>query len=178
MCFSEGGSPQGPDTTCSTTLCPQPPAPCCYPDGSCATNVDPSACSSAGGEPGSPGGSCQGDSNGNGLDDLCEDQPCSDAGPGPHWVDTAPAGTDFMPTGALVGVDTDLDCVRDQNLVMFGPAMVRRTGSVDDSAHYPGTRPIDGHLDVLDTEMVGMKLTGGGATLIAGAGRGAMPLGA
>jgi hypothetical protein len=49
---------------------------------------------------------------------------------------------------------------------------------MDDSGQYPGTRPIDGHRDVIDTEIVGMTLTGGGMTLIAGAGRGAQPLSA
>ncbi|TWT43640.1 hypothetical protein RAS1_00390 [Phycisphaerae bacterium RAS1] len=89
---------------------------------------------------------------------------------------TCPAGIDHMPTGALVGVDVDFDCVRDFNLVMFGPAFIRRSNPVDDSSNYPGTRPVDGHLDVIDTEMLAMSLTGGGVTLTAGAGMGAIPL--
>lgn len=103
---------------------------------------------------------------------------CVDCGPGPHWIDLplCPAGDDYMPSGALVGVDTNLDCVRDMNLVMGGPVRVRRSAPRDDSANYPGTRPVDGHFDVIDTEIIAMTLTGSGVTLVAGAGLGSIPL--
>ena len=99
-------------------------------------------------------------------------------GPGSHWVDGCPAGVDNWGwTGALVGIDTDLDCWRDMNLVLGGPVQVNRTASMDDSVNFPGTRLIDGHLDVIDTEIVSMNLTGVGATLRAGAGTGVGPNG-
>ncbi len=90
-------------------------------------------------------------------------------GPGNHWVDTCPAGTDNMPdTGALVGIDIDLDCVEDLSLVLRGPVDIDRSSPLDDSTNFPGTRPVDGHLDVIDTEIVSMTLTGGGVTLRVG----------
>ena len=100
--------------------------------------------------------------------------PPASCGPGSHWADTCvgpppPPHPDFFPTsGALVGVDTNNDCSVDQNLVMSGPTTVDRQDRSDDSAQFPGTRPVDAHLDVIDTEIVSMSLTGGGFTLSAG----------
>jgi len=83
-----------------------------------------------------------------------------------------PPGADLISTGAVVGISINLDCVEDTNLVLSGTAAVLRSGPRDDSANYPGLRPIDGHRDVIDTEMVSMSLTGSGFTLVAGAGLG------
>ena len=91
-------------------------------------------------------------------------------GPGAHWIDTcSPGGVDhFDTTEALVGIDIDDDCVKDMDLVVTGPVDVDREAASDDSARFPGLRPVDGHLDVIDTEIVSMSLTGGGVTLRAG----------
>jgi hypothetical protein len=43
---------------------------------------------------------------------------------------------------------------------------------LDDSNHYPGLAPVDGHLEVIDTEILSMSLSGGGVTMIAGGGLG------
>lgn len=82
-----------------------------------------------------------------------------------------------MPTGALVGIDTNLDCVADTSMVLQGPVVVGRTPSMDDSAQFPGTRPMDTHKDVIDTEMISLNLAGpGGVRLIAGAGNAHVPI--
>ena len=120
--------------------------------------------------------------------------PCTQCGPGPHFIDACgpfpPVGTDLVANnGAVVGIDLDFDCVRDINIVM-GPCAApnhllqvdKTLGPIDDSANFPGTSPVDGHptgpgLDVIDTEIVAMCLTGGGVTLAAGtAGPSALPL--
>jgi hypothetical protein len=97
---------------------------------------------------------------------------CCQCPPGPHWVDNCGPGEDRLKSGALVGIDKNLDCVTDTALVMAGPVNVVKSPPLDDSLQYPGTRAVDGHLDVIDTEIVSMTLTGAGATLIAGVGRG------
>ncbi|MCH9002215.1 MAG: hypothetical protein IIC02_06540, partial [Planctomycetes bacterium] len=133
---------------------------CCFDDGSCL-NLPPSECRGADGAPRGPGTACQGDGDDNGIDDACEfDTKCQHCGPGPHWIDTCPAGHDRLPSGVVVGLDTNGDCLVDRNLVMFGPAEVAR------GAGSPHSIP---------TEMVAMKLTGGGAVLRAGAGGGVGP---
>ena len=102
---------------------------------------------------------------------FAQDAPCEDCGPGEHWVDTCPGGVDQIEDqGALIGIDTDLDCEEDVSLVMFPcldipPLMIARTGPLDDSNYFPGLRPVDGHLDVIDTEIVEMCLAGGGFTV-------------
>lgn len=97
-CAATGGTFQGsgticgfvaccmPDNTCVTSsgsLCclalggdPQPgfciaDEGCCFPDGTC-TDLDPACCTAIGGTPCGPGNLCQGDNNGNGIDDACE----------------------------------------------------------------------------------------------------------
>jgi hypothetical protein len=99
-------------------------------------------------------------------------EPCDDCGPGPHWVDECAAGVDEMPSGATVGIDLDLDCRPDTSLVLRGPVLIRRSAPLDDSLNFPGTRPNDGHLETLDTEIVSMTLSGGGVVFTAGAGLG------
>ena len=107
--------------------------------------------------------------------------PCANCGPGSHWVDQCSAGMDYVADqAAKVGIDTDLDpdCVADISLVMRPcPApddrvAIRRSAPLDDSALFPGLRPVDGHLDVIDTELVPMCVTAGGITLRAGGGQG------
>lgn len=61
-----GGSFIGIDTVCTA------PVACCFPDGSCQ-DLDPLCCASVGGTSGVAGSICLGDSNGNGIDDACED---------------------------------------------------------------------------------------------------------
>jgi len=93
-------------------------------------------------------------------------------GPGPHWIDNCtPGGTDhFDRTGALVGVNVGNNCSfpGTMNLILWGPVDVARQARSDDSARFPGLRPVDGHLDVIDTEIVSMNLTGSGITLLVG----------
>jgi hypothetical protein len=84
--------------------------------------------------------------------------------------------------GAVVGIDTDFDCIRDINVVLRPCAapndrlrVDKTLGPIDDSVNIPGTSPVDGHptgpgLDVIDTEIVAMCLTGSGITLAAGTG--------
>jgi hypothetical protein len=107
--------------------------------------------------------------------------PCSQCGPGDHWVDQCASGQDVIADqGAAVGMDLDRDpfCLADVNLAL-GPCsapedllIIRRSGPLDDSQNFPGLRPLDGHLDVIDTEIISMCLTGSGVTLRAGAGLG------
>jgi len=47
---------------------------CCLPDGSCA-NLTPEQCRQQGGTPQGPGSACQGDNNGDGIDDICGGEP-------------------------------------------------------------------------------------------------------
>jgi hypothetical protein len=141
---------------CTGAIC-VPMGACCYPDGSCTMTPEEQCTSGIWlGE----GSSCI----------YCE--PCVFCGPGPHFIDTCAGGDDYLPSSALVGIDTTLDCLADTNLVMFGPVKVHRSDPLDDSLNFPGTRPVDGHLDVIDTEIVSMHLTGGGVVLTAGAGHG------
>ena len=103
--------------------------------------------------------------------------PCRQCPPGPHWIDNCPpngvgSGQDDIPSGALVGLDLNGDCALDTNVVFFGPVTITKRGPLDDSIQFPGTSMVDGHLDVVDTEITGMTLLGGGAILTAGGGLG------
>jgi len=111
--------------------------------------------------------------------------PCTQCLAGAHWVDNCGPGVDQIAnTGALVGIDTNLDCVVDVNLVLNPCSapnnllVVSKSVHRDDSQNFPGIRPIDGYLDVIDTEILSMCLTGGGFTLRAGLGQGQGPYGA
>ncbi|MGB2985790.1 MAG: hypothetical protein WBE26_07895, partial [Phycisphaerae bacterium] len=151
---------------------PQVEQACCLPDGQCDV-ILPDECHERDGVPLGPGIECEGDLNQNGIDDACElEEPCEDCGPGPHWVDTCEGGGDNMPSSALVGIDFDGDCEADTTFRLNGPVHIWRSGPQDDSSNFPGLRPVDGHLDVLDTAIVSMNLTGGGIALVAGAGMG------
>jgi len=109
---------------------------------------------------------------------FAQGAPCEACGPGEHWVDTCLGGVDqIADQEALIGIDLDLDCEEDVSAVLLPcpdiPLLtVDRSGPQDDSMNFPGLRPVDGHLDVIDTEIVQMCLTGDGFTLTAGAGHG------
>ncbi len=105
--------------------------------------------------------------------------PCEACGPGHHWVDTCVGGQDQIAEyGAYVEIDLDLDCIEDVSLVLspcdppYDLWIINRSDPLDDSVNFPGLRPVDGHLDVIDTEIVQMCMTGGGITLAAATGPG------
>ena len=172
-CDCDGtGDPCDPDNSSCFT--------CCLPDGRCIQNASAVEC--ADGVLGGPGTVCRGDADGDGIDDACFAPPCSECGPGQHFIHIpadCPAGgfgQDTLPSGAVLGIDTNDDCVADVNAVMGGPVTIRKLGPLDDSQQYPGLRNVDGHRDVIDTEIIAMHLTGGGVTLTAGGGLGAQAL--
>ncbi len=108
-----------------------------------------------------------------------QDTPCSECGPGSHWVDTCSEGQDQMASNsALVGIDINLDCLVDFNLILTPCAdpdnllIIDRSDPLDDSTNFSGTRDVDQHLDVIDTEIVSMCLTNGLVTLKVGQGQG------
>jgi hypothetical protein len=176
-CLREGGQWFfGED--CRDFVCPtgQTQA-CCSPDNRECIDEVPDVCIEVGGTPQGPGTRCLGDQDENGFDDACEtDEPCEDCGPGPHWVDECLGGIDSMPSGALIGIDFEGDCVQDQTLRLSGPVQVRRSDPLDDSNIFSGIAPVDGHREVIDTEIVSLSLSGGGVTMIAGGGLGTNPL--
>ncbi len=105
--------------------------------------------------------------------------PCTQCGPDAHWIDQCSAGTDEIANQrATVGIDTDGDCASDHDLILdacLGPdniLTIKRSAPLDDSQNFPGLRPPDGHLDVIDTEILSLCLTKDDIVLIAGAGRG------
>jgi len=102
--------------------------------------------------------------------------PCTQCGPGLHWIDGCAAGQDLIANqSAVVGIDNDLDCIADVSLILdnpFGLLTVNRSGPLDDSAFFPGLRAVDGHLDVIDTEIIQLSLSGVTVTLKAGLGQG------
>jgi hypothetical protein len=96
-----------------------------------------------------------------------------DCGPGDHWIDSCPGGQDNLSNCTAIGsVDITLDCETDVSLPGAGLAVVERADPSDDSQNYPGTRPVDGHLDVIDTEILSLSLTGSSFSIVAGEGQG------
>lgn len=98
-------------------------------------------------------------------------------GPGSHWIDGCNASVDVINTQWTVDVDLDLDgnldCQTDATVVVTGSMRVNRSDALDDSAAFPGTSTVDGHLDVIDTEIVSLSLSDGAlATVVAGEGYG------
>ncbi len=84
------------------------------------------------------------------------DASAQECGPGEHWVDHCPAGTDEVDdSGAVVGIDTDLDCVADVSLVLYGPTEIVRL-------------PHPQLTHAMTTEIVSLDLSGGGVRLRAG----------
>jgi len=59
----------------------------------------------------------------------------------------------FGNSGAVVGIDLNLDCVKDQAKILFGPTTVQRQGASDASTNFPGAigSSGDSHIDVIDT---------------------------
>ncbi len=97
---------------------------------------------------------------------FAQANPCEACGPGPHWIDDCVQGDDYIAVHeARVGVDIDLDCDADFTVTLrysCGELIVRRSMPRDDSSFFPGFRPVDGHLDVIDTEIISMCLESGG----------------
>ena len=96
---------------------------------------------------------------------FADSQPMDACGPGAHWVDFCVSGTDAFPSGATIGIDRDLNDITDIKVLMWGPTTIFYMGPFDDSSLFPGLRPVDGHLDVIDTEIVSLNLVGGGFLL-------------
>jgi len=101
----------------------------------------------------------------------------SECGPGSHWVDGCTASVDIIHTLWEVELDTvfdgNLDCLLDISLTVSGPMRITRSAALDDSITFPGTRPTDSHLDVIDTEVVSLSLTDGAfVNVLAGDGSG------
>jgi hypothetical protein len=94
-------------------------------------------------------------------------------GPGPHWIDECSSGgLDIMESGALVGVNFNLancNLPAEVSISLSGPVTVHRQGSQDIAvAIGPCPAIVDGHMDVIPTEIISMNLTGSGFTLIVG----------
>jgi len=99
--------------------------------------------------------------------------PAELCGPGQHWIETCPPNaTSAFPSIATIGIDINLDNITDITVLMWGPTTIFIKGPSDVSLLYPGLRPLDTHLDVIDTEMVSLSLVGGGLTMVAGDGTG------
>jgi hypothetical protein len=121
---------------------------------------------------------------GNYLGDGVEcppEEPCSECGPGPHWIDTCVGGRDVVPANsALIGIDylEPLNCIEDESMIMRPcPApddmlVIDRTDPLERSTNFPWVGAVDGHNDVIDTEIISMCLQSGGFTLRAGQGQG------
>jgi len=71
-----------------------------------------------------------------------------------------------------VYIDINGDCVADGFTLISGSGTVHHGDPLDDSQDYPGTRPVDGHFDVLDAEIVAMDFDNGAESAVIGAGRG------
>ena len=75
-------------------------------------------------------------------------------GPGPHWVDTVTAGTDFFGSATSIEIDLNGDLAADVSFSLPGPIIIKR-GSAADTPD-----PLDpGHLNHVDIELVSMELT-------------------
>lgn len=99
----------------------------------------------------------------------------STCGPGSHWVDGCTSGTDTFPSVATIGIDLNLDNVKDLSVVLSGPTSVYRGNPVDAIFGHPvlgNVGTVDGHMDVIETEIVALTLTGGVFTVRAGDGTG------
>lgn len=85
--------------------------------------------------------------------------PSNGCGPGPHWVDKCPAGTDGAPSTAVVTIEIPCGGAS-QKVILRGPTKIERQAGVP---------------HIIDTEIVSMVLTGGGGggiTLRAGVNEG------
>ena len=88
-------------------------------------------------------------------------------GPGAHWMDTCLGDSDVFPATTAV-VTTDIA----GTINLAGPTTIVRQDASDVSLNFPGFNGsvLDGHLDVIDTEIVALSLTGGPFVLTAGQG--------
>ncbi|MCH8150619.1 MAG: IPTL-CTERM sorting domain-containing protein [Planctomycetes bacterium] len=92
---------------------------------------------------------------------VADDATCSMCGPGADWIDFCAAGPDSVGgQGATIGIDFDLDCIAEPSIVLgsCGTGFVVSRGA-----------PSGG---TIDTEIVDLCMTGGGLTMVAGAGLG------
>ena len=64
-CLANGDMPQGPGAVCTA------PEACCFSDGRCQ-DLDPHCCVGLGGTLRGAGSACEGDADGDGVDDACE----------------------------------------------------------------------------------------------------------
>ena len=108
---------------------------------------------------------CSSDDECSGGGDVCVGRTCNRI----TW------DSDTFPTGAVLGIDLNFDCIADTSVVMRGISTITKHGPFDDSINFPGKRPNDLHKDVVDTEIVYAKLTGGGVTLEIGTALGLNP---
>jgi hypothetical protein len=121
------------------------------------------------------------------LDEGVENSSCGDVppadraercGPGDHWIDGPCAGGSdvLIDASGFAAIDLDHDCLADISLTLSGDAIVQRSSSIDRSINFPGSTDcnggscgvVDGHLDIIDTEIVSMSLSGGDVTLRVG----------
>ncbi len=105
-------------------------------------------------------------------------------GPGNHWVDTCTSGTDWFNSNAYIDLWLNFDPQTGDplstpfgaQLKFSGPTHIFRGDPVDAIMGHPllGSRgEMDEHLDVIETEIFDLQLTGpGGLKLIAGDGIG------
>lgn len=101
--------------------------------------------------------------------------PAGACGPGDHWLDGCTSGIDTFSSVATIGLDLNLDNVKDISVVLSGPTSIYRGGPVDAIVGHPrlgNVGTIDGHMDVIETEIISLTLTGGGITVRAGDGTG------
>ena len=99
--MANGGSPGGPGSTCANTVCEAIEA-CCLPGGACK-ELPPFECEATGGKPLGPNSVCEGDADGNKIDDACERQAC--CLPNGECAETTP-GTCREEGGGPLGVGT------------------------------------------------------------------------
>jgi hypothetical protein len=91
-------------------------------------------------------------------------------GPGHHWMDNCPGGVDSMQSSAIAAISLNpSSCAPSLNLILEGPVRVRRSASMDITIiSNCGSATVDGHKDVILTEIENMNLTCGSYTLIVG----------
>ena len=94
------------------------------------------------------------------ADCTCPSSPV--CGPGPHWIDTCPAGEDHIDNFHVeIGVDSDDDCVTDEFFNLNGIALVELSGPLDFSNAIANFGGADGHPDVIDLEFTDAEATDG-----------------
>jgi len=91
-------------------------------------------------------------------------------GPGPHWIDNCSAGVDIMQSHAVVKLNFDpTSCaIPNNSFTLNGPVRVLREASQDIAVSGCCSATVDGHKDVIPTEIDSMYLTDGVYTLVAG----------